>query len=226
MKHPRAQAETPDPQTLTPNPRLRVGVIDSGVHASHPHIGGVAGGVSIARYGHDETDYTDRIGHGTAVAAVIREKAPEAEIFAVKVFHDRLATDIGTLVRAVDWCVENGMHLINLSLGTSNPDHESVLLQAVERVRTAGIMLVAAYEDGGTRWLPGRLAPVAKPVALDWDCPRDRYLTDLLPDGRTLYRASGYPRPVPGVPPDRNLKGISFAVANVTGLLAAAFKAP
>jgi hypothetical protein len=31
---------------------------------------------------------------------------------------------------------------------------------------------------------------------------------------------SGYPRPVPGVPPERNLKGISFAVANVTGLLA------
>ena len=31
--------------------------------------------------------------------------------------------------------------------------------------------------------------------------------------------ASGYPRPIPGVPPERNLKGISFAVANVTGLL-------
>ena len=26
---------------------VRVAVIDSGVHASHPHIGGVAGGVTI-----------------------------------------------------------------------------------------------------------------------------------------------------------------------------------
>jgi len=55
---------------------------------------------------------------------------------------------------------------------------------------------------------------------LDWDCPRDQYRTSSLPDGRTLFHASGLPRPIPGVPPERNLRGISFAVANVTGLLA------
>jgi hypothetical protein len=32
--------------------------------------------------------------------------------------------------------------------------------------------------------------------------------------------ACGYPRPIPGVPPERNLQGISFAVANASGLLA------
>jgi hypothetical protein len=37
---------------------------------------------------------------------------------------------------------------------------------------------------------------------------------------RWAYRASGYPRPIPGVPPERNLSGISFAVANVTDWLA------
>jgi len=39
-------------------------------------------------------------------------------------------------------------------------------------------------------------------------------------NGTTVYRASGWPRPIPGVPPLRNLNGISFAVANVTGILA------
>jgi hypothetical protein len=34
------------------------------------------------------------------------------------------------------------------------------------------------------------------------------------------FRATGVPRPIPGVPPERNLKGLSFAVANVTGILA------
>ena len=38
-------------------------------------------------------------------------------------------------------------------------------------------------------------------------------------DGDALL-ASGFPRPIPGVPPERNLSGISFAVANVTGFLA------
>ena len=188
---------------------VRIAIIDSGVHADHPHVNGVAGGVGI---GCD--DYVDRIGHGTAVAAAIREKAPDAALYAVKVFHDRLATRVEALVDALEWCVGNGMEMVNLSLGTQNPAHEAALRQAVDGVLALGIVLVAAHE-----WLPGSFRGVV-PVALDWECPRDEYRTEALPDGRRLYRASGYPRPIPGVPPERNLKGISFAVANVTGLLA------
>ncbi|HEV2689209.1 MAG TPA: S8 family serine peptidase [Bryobacteraceae bacterium] len=193
---------------------MRIAIIDSGVHASHPHVNGVAGGVSITSDCREEQDYIDRLGHGTAVTAVIREKAPEAELFAVKIFHASLATSIAPLIHAIDWSVRNNMNLINLSLGTNNPDHESALRAALDRLAGQGIKLIAAHD-----WLPGSL-PGAIPVALDWTCPRDKYRTTNLPDGRILYHASGYPRPIPGVPPVRNLKGISFAVANVTGLLA------
>ena len=198
---------------------VRVGIIDSGVHASHPHVNGVAGGVGITRDGLEEPDYVDRIGHGTAVAAVIREKAPEAAIFAIKVFHDALATRVESLIQGIDWCVSHRMDVINLSLGTQNTAHEALLRAAVDRVTAAGIRLVAAYEDQGVRWLPGSL-PGVVPVMLDWDCPRDEYRTERLEDGRIVYHASGYPRSIPRIPPERNLKGISFAVANVTGLLA------
>ena len=198
---------------------VRIAVVDSGVHAQHPHVNGVAGGVSIAPDGGEETDYVDRLGHGTAVTAVIREKAPDAEIYAVRVFHDSLATRIQSLLHALDWSLRNGMQLINLSLGTDNPEHEPALRAAVDQLTEQGIRLIAAHEDAGIRWLPGCLAGVV-PVALDWDCPRDHYRTSNLPDGRTLYHACGYPRPIPGVAPERNLKGISFAVANVTGLIA------
>jgi subtilisin family serine protease len=198
---------------------VRIAVIDSGVHASHPHVHGVAGGVSLTPDGREESDYVDRLGHGTAVTAAIREKAPDAKIYAVKVFHDTLATRIESLVHALDWSARNGMHLINLSLGTDNPRHEAALRAAVDRLVGQGIKLIAAYEDSGVRWLPGSLAGVF-PVVVDWDCPRDEYRTSQLPDGRTLYHASGFPRPIPGVTPERNLKGISFAVANVTGLIA------
>jgi len=198
---------------------VRIAVVDSGVHATHPHVNGVAGGMSIFPDGREEADFVDRLGHGTAVTAAIREKAPEAEIYAVKVFHDSLATRIDSLIHALDWSARNGVHLINLSLGTDNPEHEPVLREAVERLAGQGIKLIAAYEDSDVRWLPGSLAGVV-PVVVDWDCARDVYRTSLLPDGRMLYHASGFPRPIPGVAPERNLKGISFAVANVTGLLA------
>lgn len=201
------------------NRPVRIAVIDSGAHAAHPHLNGIAGGVAFTSDGREESDFVDRLGHGTAVTAAIREKAPTAEIFAVKIFHDSLATRIQPLVRAIDWSIENDMHLINLSLGTRNSQHEQVLRSTVERVLAKGILLVAAFEDSGVRWLPGTLAGTV-PVVLDWDCPRDEYRASTLPDGRTLYHASGYPRPIANLPPERNLKGISFAVANVTGLLA------
>jgi subtilisin family serine protease len=179
----------------------------------------VAGGIAITRDGREGEDYVDRIGHGTAVTAVIREKAPDAEIFAVKIFHHSLSTRILPLVHAIDWSVRNGMDVINLSLGTSNPAHEPVLRQAVQRVLAKGGLLIAAGAEAAVRWLPGSL-PGVLPVELDWDCPREEYRTATLPDGRTLYRACGFPRPVPGIAPEHNLKGLSFAVANVTGLVA------
>ena len=204
------------------NAGVRIAVIDSGVHVAHPHVNGIAGGVAIMADGREDSDFIDRLGHGTAVTAAIREKAPTADIFAVKIFHDSLATRIQPLLHAIQWSVDNGMHLINLSLGTSNAQHEPVLRSAVDRVQAKGIRLVAAFEDSGVRWLPGAL-PGAVPVAVDWDCPRDEYRTSTLDDGRTLFRASGYARPIPNVRPERNLKGVSFAVANVTGLLAREF---
>jgi subtilase family protein len=195
---------------------VKIAIIDSGVHATHPHVNGVAGGIAITRDCREEVDFTDRLGHGTAVTAVICEKAPQAEIFAVKIFHDSLATSIDPLLHAIDWSVRHAMDFVNLSLGTDNPEHEPALRAVLERVVNHKIRLIAAHD-----WLPGKL-PGAIPVALDWECPRDSFRTSTLPDGRTLYHASGYPRPIPGVPPERNLSGISFAVANVTGLLAAA----
>ena len=62
----------------------------------------------------------------------------------------------------------------------------------------------------------------------------DEYVSDVQPgkswtwcwveldDGGVVFRASGFARPIPGVDPRRNLHGISFAVANMTGFLARA----
>jgi hypothetical protein len=56
-------------------------------------------------------------------------------------------------------------------------------------------------------------------VYVDWACARDQI--EVVDEEETrAYRASGYPRPIPGVPRERNLHGVSFAVANVTGFLA------
>jgi subtilisin family serine protease len=200
---------------------VRVAVIDSGVHPAHPHVGAVEAGVRIGADGGLLTDTVDRLGHGTAVAAAIRDHAPEVAVVPVKVFDRELRATAEALEAAIDWAVGAGVDVINLSLGTANPAHEARLRAAVQRTAAAGVLLVAAGPDGGTRWLPGSL-PGAVPVLVDWECPRDEVRVSV--DGpvtthRVIVRASGYPRPIPGVPPERNLKGVSFAVANATGLI-------
>ena len=201
---------------------VRIAVVDSGVHASHPHVGGVEQGVGIRDDRSLDEDFVDRLGHGTAVAAAIREKSPDAAIIAVKVFWRSLSTDIGSLVRGIDEGCGRGASLINLSLGTSNAAHRSLLQEAVHRTSAHGAVIVAAIENG-VEWLPGRLEGVI-PVMLDWHCPRHEYRL-VVHNGRPAVAASGYPRDIPNVPPERNLKGISFAVANASGFVARAREA-
>ena len=198
---------------------VRIALVDSGVHADHPHVGGVSGGVAIGPAGELSDDYVDRLGHGTAVAAAIREKAPECELLTARVFDRTLMTTGKALVAAIEWSALQGVQLINLSLGTSNQEHAPALAAAVAKAAEHGAIVVSAAPQEGAPWLPGGLSGVVA-VDVDWDCPRDECRV-VSADARGIrLAASGYPRPIPGIPPERNFSGLSFAVANATGLLA------
>ena len=200
---------------------VRVAVIDSGVHVANPHIGGrPVTGVSILADGEIDGDVTDRIGHGTAVAAAILEKAPGIELVAVRVFDRRLSTTGEVLARGITWAAENGARLINLSLGTANPARAARLREAVDVAVGTGAIVVSARESPGVEWFPGSLPNVVG-VTLDTSLDRHELVATVDATSHTLEcAASGYPRPIPGVPVERNLSGISFAVANATGFLA------
>ena len=197
---------------------ISVAVVDSGVNVPHPHLAGVAGGVAFGLDGWESHDVIDQLGHGTAAAAAIHEKAPQAELFAVKVFERELATTVSTLVLAIDWASSRGIRLVNLSLGTPNDFRKSELAPALERAVERGTIIVSVHEHDGCLWFPGSMAG-AVGVVMDSEQPRETVCVAELPSG-TALRASAYPRPIPGVPPERNLNGISFAVANATGVLA------
>lgn len=188
---------------------VRVAVIDSGVHVAHPHIlaSRVVGGASFG--GPPGATYADALGHGTAVMAAIQEKAPEAEYYALRVFHSALRTRVEHLLEALEWCLDNRIDIANLSLGTANPAHIPRFETFLKRADSLTIVAAAGSLPGS---LPGVIG-----VELDPDCGRDEYRYRA---ETGVFAASGYPRPIPGVPPERNLQGISFAVANLTGFAA------
>lgn len=201
---------------------VRVAILDSGINTDNPHVTAYASGVAIDRDGGEHADVLDRLGHGTAVAAAIHEKVPGAELHVVRVFETSLSTSAANLARAIDWAARQGLQLANLSLGTPRREHAELLREAVLRAREAGLLVISAQSHRAMRWWPGSLPEVVGVVA-DAACDRDEIIVDSTdPDGGLTLRASPLPRPIPGVPPERNVRGISFAVANATGFLARA----
>jgi hypothetical protein len=198
---------------------VKVAVIDSGVNAAHPHILGPVKTIMLGA-AHSGESEEDRLGHGTAVTAAIQEKAPDAEYFAVKLFGSSLRATTSLLIEAIEWAVENRMDVINLSLGTGKMEARERFQALVDRARSAGSVLVSARVNNLHLMLPGSLPQVIG-VDVDWNVPRNRYRIETT-DGSCAFFASGYPRSLPGVPRERNLNGISFAVANMSGFVARA----
>ena len=117
---------------------VRVAIIDSGINTDNPHITAYASGVAIDRDGGEHDDVLDRIGHGTAVAAAIQEKAPGAELHVVRVFETSLSTSAANLARAIDWAATQRLQIANLSLGTPRREHAELLRDAVLRAPRRG----------------------------------------------------------------------------------------
>ena len=88
-------------------------------------------------------------------------------------------------MRGIDEACARGAAVINLSLGTSNAAHRSLLEAAVGRATACHAIVVAAVEEGSVRWLPGSLDGVIG-VQLDWDCPREAYRVIDDGDGRRV----------------------------------------
>lgn len=200
----------------------RVAVIDSGVHPDHPHIDAalLLPGCSVLADGtvlRDPLEALDKLGHGTAVTAAIQELAPDAQILPIRVFRDGLRASARALATAIRQAIEAQCDVINLSLGTATPAHAEVFAALAQEAAAQGLLIVAAFEAEGQPCWPGCL-PQVLGVGLDWDLPRGK--PRLGADGH-MVMASGYPRPIPGVEPRRNLYGVSFAVAQVSGWIAA-----
>ncbi|NNE94068.1 MAG: S8 family serine peptidase [Verrucomicrobiales bacterium] len=102
---------------------IRVAVIDSGVEASHPKLGGlkltdsVGLGEENGRIEIREGQGGDVYGHGTAVAGIVREFAPEAEIGSFRAIDARSLSRTALICAGVREAILRGYHILNCSFG-------------------------------------------------------------------------------------------------------------
>lgn len=138
---------------------VKVAVIDSGVDANHPALGGRVDGYVDITEGpdglvYDTGPHDDVFGHGTACAGIIRDLAPECEIHSVRVLGPTLSGQGSVFAAGLRWALENGMQVCNLSLSTSKKDFFGVLHALSDRAYFGNVMLVASANN-----MPGASYP-------------------------------------------------------------------
>lgn len=133
---------------------VRIGVVDSGWDRTidddkvRPGISFVDPDDELACKKNDDDHDTN--GHGTGCIDVIRRIAPAAEIVPIRVFGREIETSPGTLQSAIHWASEQGLQLINVSLGTLREDVLKPLYVTCEKARRGGSILVAAAHNHST----------------------------------------------------------------------------
>jgi serine protease len=156
------QIRAPEAWARSVGAGITIAVVDSGVDASHPDLAGqVEAGLDLVDRRGDGT--TDDCGHGTHVAGIaaaatgngvgIAGVAPGARILPVRVFSKNPLTGdcegyLDDVVAGIDWALDHGARVVNLSLGPELPilgaGSIAALEQAAERAFSRGALAVIA----------------------------------------------------------------------------------
>jgi subtilisin family serine protease len=148
-----------------------VAVLDTGVDTAHPalaanvlpngvnmldntfDVGDVPNGIDDD----DDGQVDEMVGHGTHVAGIVLQVAPDAGILPVRVLDSDGVGDTFSVTAGIYYAVEQGADVVNLSLGTT---YESAAIQAaVDNAASQGVIVVAATGNGD------RLQPVEYPAS-------------------------------------------------------------
>jgi thermitase len=146
-----------------------IGILDSGLDLLHPELvnKAVSGGRDFIN---DDFDATDDHYHGTMMASIAAAETNNGEgiagvawnckVLPVKIVDQDGLGDYATLIEGLIWAADQGVDVINLSLGGDVPS--AALESALEYAYEKGVVIAAAA--GNTD------APVVYPAAYDQYC--------------------------------------------------------
>jgi len=132
---------------------VAVAILDTGIDENHEDLPDLLGGVNTI----DDTHWgSDGSGHGTHVAGTVAALdntwgvvgvGPQIGLYAVKVLNDGGGGTVESVVGGIEWAVQQGIPILNMSLGTR--DHYQALQDACDAAYAAGHLLVAAAGNEG-----------------------------------------------------------------------------
>jgi subtilisin len=202
---------------------VKVAVVDTGVDASHPLIGGRVAQYIAFNLAEDEElvedrePHSDAVGHGTACAGIILGIAPECEICSVRVLGPGSGKGV-VFIAGLRWVIESDIRLANLSLGTTKRDFFAPLHELTDEAYFRHVLLVTAANNFPIPSFPCEYASVFSVASHEIDDP---YVFYYNPEPPTEFGAFGIDVPVAWKAGGKlTVSANSFAAPHITGILA------
>jgi subtilisin len=202
---------------------VRVCVIDSGVDATHPLVGEVeqawqveADDLGFPRVA--ECEPTDRAGHGTGCAGIIRSIAPGVRLSSIRVLTDGKAGSGSALLAGLEYAIEAGFDLVNMSLSTTKAQFRPTLAELADRAYFRRCVLVVSAHNMPVESFPWTFSSVISVASHDQADPLT-YFYNPAPPADFHARGARVPVARPGGETGRGT-GNSFAAPHITGIAA------
>ena len=126
--------------------RATVAVIDTGADCTHPLLAGRVSALSYD-FANATADMTDVNGHGTATAGLIADLTPdEVDVMVLRVYGDDNLSKPSRVLTALEYALENGAAVVNMSLGWPNAIEKgySFLNTVLAQAYASGVVVVTA----------------------------------------------------------------------------------
>lgn len=206
---------------------VRVAIVDSGIEHDHPALANsVRGGVAI-EYDEESENYlsvveesqpADLTGHGTACAGIIHAIAPEAELYSVRVLGPGGRGRALQFAGGLEWAVDNGIRVCNLSLSTSLDEYYAMFHRVTDRAYFKNVLLISAVNNIPAPSYPSLYSSVISVAAHEGKDPFTYYYN---PDPPVEFGAPGIDVKVAWMNQGYMLAtGNSFAAPHIAGLVA------
>jgi len=205
---------------------IKVAVLDSGVEAANPALGGLNLADDLAvvddgvQLGIVPGQGRDTFGHGTAIAGIIGRLAPEAAIGSFRVLGERLRSRTAIIREGVRQALDRGYHILNCSFGCGREDHVLQYKDWIDEayIRNRHIVAACNNQDFTRREWPGHFPTVITVNFVLVDQPEALFYR---PGHLVEFAARGQDIEVAWLAGSRKkVTGSSFAAPHVAGLLA------
>lgn len=116
---------------------------------------------SVSKCVMDDKDMSSvNFAHGTLCAYIIKKNVVNSELYSVRILDENGKGLINSISPALEWCYQNGIRLVNLSLGTTHFHDKNKVREIINRYAYKGMILVAATSNSGYTTYPASFSNV------------------------------------------------------------------